>query len=332
VIQGLGPGDVQIKISRVTKGGNEHVYTTDEINEDFIQQTYGGGRYICKIFVNGIFRQAVPLNIAEIRNAAQGPYNGIADLQMRMMQQQIDFMKDMMLRGSQREQTPVGELADAVLKVTQLQGGGGMGMDKVVDLLLKGVELGRANVSNGEGGDSWFTMIREALPLVGEMMKGRMVQQPETQQPISVVPDVAPMRPAVAAAAPEAAAGGVQSLISDSDRAMIRAGIQYLKRKALANADPGLYVDYIAGNVDEPQYEGILRFVLAQDFPAFASLDEDLAKPPYAQWFRDFYDGLRSVIAEQNPVETDSSGQGGDGRNGAGDGKARPARPAKSPS
>lgn len=304
ILDGIGPGEIKIKILKWGPKGKSYCFSLDggPVDEDFIQQQFGGGRYHGQIFKNGIYTgNSFELNIAD-RIANPSMSGGMADIQTRMMQQQIDFLKDMVLRNGQQQQTPVGELADALTKVTALTGNGGGGMgEKAVELILKGIELGKA-IGGGKD-ESWTDVIREAIPVVGEMMQqrkqnpGGQPQQADQTQQVNSLP----------AAAPDA---------------VIRQGIAYLKGKAITGRDPGLYVDWMIDNAEEPQYQPILHFILTSEFSALEQIDPEISKQPYADFFRTMYDGLRSAYSQQDQMDMDTGGSGGDGGNAKDDGKA----------
>lgn len=302
ILDSIGPGDIKIKILKWGPKGKSYCFSLDggPVDEDFIQQQYGGGRYQGQIFRNGIYTgNSFELNIAERLATAPGASGGMADIQTRMMQQQIDFLKDIILQRGQQQQTPVGELAEAVKSVHALSGGGQAGLgEKAVELLLKGFELGKSISSKEE---NWSDVVREALPVVGELMQQRNGLQ-QTQQ--------------------SGQAQQRNQLPVQDHSVMIRQGIAYLKGKAITGRDPLLYVDLLVDNADEPQYQPVLHFVLTSEFSAFEQFDPDLSKSPFSEWFRAVYDGLRQAFSQQNQVDVDTGGASGDGGNTGNNGAA----------
>jgi hypothetical protein len=299
VLSGFGDGEIKIKFTKLTNPNAGYCYSTDgEIDEDFLQSTFGGGKYVAKIFINGEFKKAVPLSIAERKGS--GANGGMAaDVQYKLLEQQISFLKDqLMAQQNNRPQSSVSELADAMLKLQALNGGGGT--DKSIELILKGIELGR----NGgdKGGDfDWLSIIKEALPIVGTMVN---------------------KSPGITAGNPQAnqQAPAQNTLPASKADDLIRSGLAYLKQQAYKGKDPLLFVDWIAANADEPQYQSILQFVLASDLPALAAIDPDVAKPPIDAWFTTFLDGLRQAFTPVDQVEGNSSGSSGDDSHVGGNG------------
>lgn len=114
------------------------------------------------------------------------------------------------------------------------------------------------------------------------------------------------------------------------ENAMLKQGLNYMKRKALAGSDPGLYIDIVIDNRDEPLYGQLIRRILESDFSAFAAIDPDIARPEYEPFFRAIYDGVRSVFIQPHPVESAAGGENGNGGNIEKDGRTRKGSGGKS--
>jgi len=302
IIDGLGPGDIKIKISKWGPKGAAYCFSTEgEIDEDFIQAQFGGGRYSGKIFVDGMFRKAFTLNIADrIANPANGSGVGVADLQFRMMQEQINMLKELLLRGNGQQATPLGELASAMKTMHELNGGG-VG-EKAMDLFMKGLEVGRA----GGDKDSWPEIIKESLPLLEGFLMQRRAAQPQQQTTQQAAQPVTQSLPSKAG--------------SDSQKEKLRGVITYLKQKATVGADPGFFVEWVGINCEQAEYQEVIRFILASEFSALTDIDPEIGKPPLVKFFRDLYDGLRSSFGPEDSVEMDTGGAGGNGGNASGNG------------
>jgi hypothetical protein len=289
VLDSVGPGEIKIKISKMTRGGAEYCYSTETIDEDFLQQEFGGGRYACKIFVNDVYRKTFYLNIAQ-RLTVNAAHGGMADNStIAFLKEQIQDLRSQLNGG--RDRTPIGELAEAMVKIQQLNGGGGI--QAQLDILKTGIELGRSGGGSNEKGDDLLSIVREALPIVGTMVKNQRGNTPDN-------PGIIP-------------AHRTENTLPDkkSDD-LIHQGLAYLKRQAFKGADPLLFVDFVAINADDPQYQGLLRFALSSDVSALATYDADIGKPPLSAWFQQFLDGLRQAFAPNDSVEVDSSGESGD--------------------
>jgi hypothetical protein len=103
----------------------------------------------------------------------------------------------------------------------------------------------------------------------------------------------------------------------------LKQAFAFLKRKCLAGSDPGLYIDIIVDNRDEPTYQKLIHAVLTREFSEFAALDPEIERPPFNEFFRFIYDGLRSVIKGENQMANDTGGKSGDAGNTDANGKSR---------
>lgn len=288
IIDSVGAGDVLIKVSKLSRTGAEYCFSTEgEINEDFIQEQFGGGRYLCKIFVNGIYRKPFHLNIAERRKNPDAPHGGMADQTIQFLKEQIADLRSQL---GNRNSTPVGELADAMLKLQQLSGGGAGANQSQMEWFMKGLEFARERTT--EKGDDWTGIVREAIPVVTEMMKntrGIKSDNPGGNPPAQP-----------------------QRALKEPDTSdLIRDGIAYLKKQALRGIDPILMVDLAAVNADDPKFEPVLHFALSSDVSALAAYDPDVIRPPLSKWFEQFLDGLRQAFTPADNVGMDSSRESG---------------------
>jgi hypothetical protein len=97
-------------------------------------------------------------------------------------------------------------------------------------------------------------------------------------------------------------------------------GIDFLKRKCLADSDPGLYIDWIIDNREIPPYDQLIHSILGQPFSAFVQIDPEIGKPPYEAFFTTLYNGIRSEFGGSDPKSVDTSGPRGDKPNPKGNG------------
>lgn len=89
----------------------------------------------------------------------------------------------------------------------------------------------------------------------------------------------------------------------------VKVAIAYLKTKAQAEKEPELFIDFILGNEEEPQWSALCYAI--QNGATFENLLEFDAEirdnPAYQSWFKTVYDGLHSNIFES----LDTGGAGG---------------------
>lgn len=110
---------------------------------------------------------------------------------------------------------------------------------------------------------------------------------------------------------------------SERSIAMLRAGITYLKNKALRGADPGLYIDFINDSMDDPQWSPLIQMVSKPYDDLAAALDPELLQMPYRPWFETLFNGIKNEIEERSKIPGDSNvatdqppaGETGDGEN-----------------
>jgi hypothetical protein len=120
---------------------------------------------------------------------------------------------------------------------------------------------------------------------------------------------VAPTAGVDTAAAPAAAiAGQLPQNVSD----WIRVGLAYLKEKARRFRDPGIYVDTILDNDDEPQWAAIVGAIReGATFENLLQFDPEIGQEGMRSWFQRLYDGVHSELFQA----VDSTRAGGNENN-----------------
>jgi hypothetical protein len=206
-------------------------------------------------------------------------------------------------RLAQAEKPPMLEMVDGLAKLDQLRGGQGNNLDTVV----KCIEIG-SRMNGGGGGDSggWEGMLRDVLKdnapaIIGLLQMGAaklqaMGKPAEPAQPVTV-----------------AGPGKVEETMEPSTQEimMLQQGIGFLKKKAAAHSDPGLYVDLIIDNREDPLYARLISKIVESDFPTFANIDPDIAKPEYRDFFGFIHDRIRRIFKPTDTVATAGGGKHG---------------------
>lgn len=299
-----GREGAKVRVYRVTPQGKQYCFlgTPEEIDPESLRlfhakQSYAHetGNYLIEVEVNGEVRSPFPILIAPQTNAPGVPETasgGPMVEMLRMLQAQNERLERQL---SQQNKEPIGNLADALVKLDQLRGT--QSREVPVDTLLKAIQLGKEMGGGGEG--DWtmklLDVLKESMPAIQGLIG-------------SVTQRITP------------ANGGGEAVSED---AVLKQGLGYMKKKALARSDPGLYVDIIVDNREEPLYAKLIHRILESDFSAFAAIDPEISRPEYEPFFRAIYDGVRSTFIENNSVEMDSSGKGGNPNDAPGDGKPR---------
>jgi hypothetical protein len=311
VAQFRGAQGCQVKVHRQTQRGRQYCFfgTPEEISEESIrayhaQQPYAGeeGLYFLSVVVNGELRSCFPIHIApQVGTSGApaslgGPSGGMADV-VRLLQAQNDRLEQRLMM---QERTPMVDMIDAMAKLDAMRGDRQLPLDS----LIKAIEIGQK--MNGAGAADWTMLLAEtvkenipALLALAKTMSAKVQQQQAGQ-----LQEATPITPATTTT-------GEGMNPTEQERAMMAEGIAWLKRKALAGSDPGLYIDVIVDNREDPLYARLISQIVEQDFSAFAAIDPDIEKPQYNEFFRALYDGIRSVFVPKSPVARDSGGPNG---------------------
>lgn len=317
----FGTEGVLVKIYRRTPRGVQFCFQGEpsEIDEEVVRlyhakQPYASeeGQYLLRCFVNGEGRDGFPVLIAPqvaTPGTVGAPSGGMAS--QDVMTRILERLEARIDRMSEHEREPLSSLADAMLKLQQLQP---KPAELPIDTLMKAVELGKTIAAPADGGGTlgeWGPIIKEALthagPVLGAMLQGLTARR-----------------------AGALADGGGSMQTGQGEDMMLRQAFGFLKRKCLAGSDPGLYIDIILDNRDEDTYQKLIHAVLTREFSAFAAIDPEIQQAPYLAFFKFIYDGLRSAADESNQVAKDTGGEGGNKGNAASDGEPRKASGKKS--
>jgi hypothetical protein len=217
-------------------------------------------------------------------------------------------------RLSQAERPPMLEMVDGLAKLDTLRGGnsGGFNLDSMVKL----IEIGsRMNGGGGTDSGGWEGMLRDVLkdnaPSIISLLQMGVSKLGAMNKPAEQQPQTQVSEP-----------GKVEETMEPSQQELmiLRQGIGYLKKKAAAHSDPGLYVDLIVDNREDPLYARLISKIVESDFPTFAAIDADIAKPEYREFFGFIHDRIRHVFKSANTVAAPSGGKHGNKGNASGNG------------
>jgi hypothetical protein len=276
------------------------------------------GTYYLSVEVNGEPRNSFPVLIAPQINTPGIDQNsqasgGMADY-VRELREQNRILMDRMTHS---ERTPMLEMVQGLSQLDALRGEKQLPLDS----LLKAVEIGQRLNGGGPaagGGDDWMGMLRdlvkEAAPtlvpaigaIVSRMMTPAKPAQQEAPQQVEAGGDMTPEQRA--------------QMEEHQMMLQLKGAMEYLKKKALSGSHPGLYVEMIVDNQDDPIYGRLIHKIINEDFSSFAAIDEDIAKPQYTGFFRSIYDGIRSVFIPKNTVAGNFSGKTGNSADTSGNG------------
>jgi hypothetical protein len=294
---------LELKYYLAQPGGSAFIGAyPDIIPEAQLQEWYpSGGKFEIRIYIHGEFRDRKFMMIAPRPGGSVGNGNGSHDPYLREILTELRTMR-------QAPQTSVGELAQALKALHEIRP-----PESNNTAFLEAIKLG-IQLSGGkvpiEEDDSFGGIVKGVLKEAGpSIVQGLLASRQVPNGPPNQLAAAPP------APTPEAQMGLV-----------LKAGIQFLKKKAMAGADPELYIAFALDNCEDERFAPIIHAILTQDFSAFATLDAEISQPPYEQFFRTLYDGIRSEFSKANPVATAPSGSGGNVRNITNDAKPSKAR------
>lgn len=304
-----GREGAKVRVYHVTPQGRQYCLlgTPEEIDPEYLRlyharQPYAheAGTYQVEIEVNGQVMPPFTILIAPQVGAPGAPDAGgmggpMAEM-FRMLQAQNERLERQL---SQQNREPLSNIADALVKLDQLRGPQNQ---MSPEFMVKLIEMGRSSGAEPDWTMKLLDVLKDSMPAIQGVIASFTQQRNNGNG---------------------APAGRIQEGPVNDEAAMLQMGLTYLKKKALAGSDPGLYVDMVVDNRDEPLYEKLIRRILETDFSAFATIDPEISKPEYEPFFRAFYDGVRSVFIPQNPVENDTGGKAGNAGNAPGDDKPR---------
>src|SRR5215831_12468107 len=318
-----------VKVHRQTPRGRQYCFTgtPEEIrSEETIRifhskQPYAheDGLYYLSVEVNGQLRSCFPVNIAPQAAAAdnspgQHMSGGMAEM-LRMIQAQNERLERMLMENGRREPTPMLEVVEGLQRLDQLRGGA-QAQQLPMDVMIRAIELGQKLSSAGVPTEDWTSLFRDVLkenmPVILPLLTKMFMQQPQPPQNIT----------------PPVKAGVIEErkevpVMPDEETQLqeaLKQAISFLKRKAERNSDPGLYVDMIMDNREDPLYARLISDILEKDFSAFASIDPEIAGPKYSGFFGFIYNGIRSIFDQQNSMASVSNGKDGNKTNAPVDG------------
>lgn len=314
-LQGLmgrlkGISDYKVNIYLVTPQGSQFRFTVDDpdiLDENYIQEVCGPGKYAVRVLVNNIPKKTYFVSIGPKPNVpGQTPTTTTADttsaIQAQMYRDQLAFMQSMVLALINKEQPRHdNNLGDVVAAVSTLQGLGG-GKDPM-DLFIRALEIGKGLTGGGER--DWKTEListaKDVLaPVAGEIAKAALNRNPPTNGN-HALPSAGTFVEEVNNAVPDV---------------ILKQGMKWVKGQILGGMDVNLAIAWIINNGNDPTYRPFVQLALRGEFQDFVKLDNELANEPFNTWMRAAIAGIKEAYVQQQS-DTDTTGEDGDTDNTA---------------
>lgn len=279
-----------------------------------LRDEYDGGKFHIQIYKNKKrFRRLTVSIEAPKKNVAQIVKNDMAELVREMgKQQQANFnmLKDTVMQMVGKPSTPQLSEVDMMASMMKLmesmkgfvsppvQQGPAFDPEKMFDMFLKGMEMGRE--SGGGGGETGLMDLAKELiksPLLGSLAQAATTTAalPRTAQ-IGAKPALP--RPTPETPSPTVATAPTGDIMQPH---ILKHYLNLLVQKAEKDSDPVLYAEFILDSVPQNIIE---KNILREDLIEYASTIDPRVKQ-HSEWFMELRNHIHAVL----------TGQGEDGDN-----------------
>lgn len=293
---------LELKYYLAQPGGSAFIGAfPDIVTESQLQEWYPqGGKFEIRIYIHGEFQDRKFRLIAPRPGGiVNGNGHSGSDPLLRELLMEVRTMR-------QAPQSSVGELAQALKALHEIQPAQSNNLG-FLEAIKLGIQLSGGKVPDDD--DSFGGVVKSVLKesgpaIIQGLMAARAPGPPPGSNPVQLQ-----------AAPPE-----------NAMNVLLKSGINFLKKKAMAGADPELYIAFALDNCEDERFAPILHAILTQEFSVFASIDAEIGQPPYEPFFRTLYDGIRSELIKTNPVATSPDGEAGNVRHLTDNAQPRKAR------
>jgi len=276
----------KIKVYKIMSGKSQPVFcfsSEDSVDEEQLQDTYGGGKYALRVYVDSVLKQTLYIEVADKPAKLNGPIDS-SSVQNQMLRDQLTWNQQIVLAmlgksGPVTAPTPMADIVSAWQVLHQEKPTSSL--DSMITLFTKGLELGMDRSGNG-GGSDWKTellrTVRDVAPSLTQLIPRN--GQPNGEQP--AMPNPQPV------------------LLPEQ---VLQQGIDYIKHKIMKGLPVGLALDWIVSNAED--YNQFLQMALSKNFEDFAKIDPELANEPYNSWFRQLLVGLQEHFKAATQTESE---------------------------
>jgi hypothetical protein len=298
-LETLGTTASFIKIYKIVDGQHQYCATCEPstLTEDTIRKEFGGGRFRLLPMVNGkaglmgaknisIYQRPDLLGNSAANAGFNGTFNAGSNVsgnggELIALREQINRQHEMILTILQKNETKQPDMLEMIRVMKELQPPEQKPPDitgllaPIMGLFEKSMELAQ-NASAGEDSKmGWFKIISQSIEKLPGMLSMMIPKKNGVERMETVAPEVAAQQ-------------------------MLTQGIAWLKKKALAGKDADLQVEVIADNLEDPNYRNLAVLILNQPFESFGQIDPEIMQEPLKSWFRQVYDGLKEVVANEH--------------------------------
>lgn len=318
---GSGEHDVQFSFSvwRILPNEADMAFLFKGLPSDMpiterLRDEFDGGKFQIRIFKNKKTFRRVSINVEKPRKSTvvATVKNDMAEMVKVLAEQQerqFAMLRETMLQLNGKNVTPQPSQMEMMAGMMSLLSGmkafvtpppapvvDSFGPEKMMDLLIKGMELGRESGGGGGDGDSLMGLARDFIksPLAGSLAQAALTAPKPVQRPV-----VQQNNPVLSAPVPETNQAlnnpAVEPLENQPmHNPVIVHNLKMLVSKAGQGADPVLYAEFILDNVPESMVqENILRDDLIEYFSAI-----NPKVKTHEAWFLEMRDHIKAVLTE----------------------------------
>lgn len=301
----------RIKVYRLDSSGNWPFLGSAEpsvVTEEWIQEQFGGGKYQIKLYdakADYVASKIIYIGGQPITAPAPGTPQPIqfrslpdtGNLQIDLLRSELAANREIVLKmieafshkndnGSGSTFSEVAAAMATLEKVVRPQEKSPFAdVGQMFDLVKKAMEMGAAGAGGNGGKESWLGLAREvvgAIPAaIGAFKAEPMNNPPNEGEPMKT----------------QIPTGNNPLGIPQALYIQLRGGIEYLKNRCQLGKDPGLWVDMILDNLDQPMYAQMLGLIRSKTLDEVAALtDPEIATSAYREWFTQLWKGITDAI------------------------------------
>lgn len=312
-----------VKVYRIVENRGELAWLFDCTPAELpilqkLRDEYSGGRFECRIYRNNRIYKRIKVVVEQpSKPVAVQSKNDMAEMLKEMGRQQqenFNMLKDTVLQMVGKPSTPPPSQIETMtlmmglmksmkdFATPQIPQTPAFDPEKMFDLFLKGMEMGRESGGGGETG-----LMDIAKELIKSPLLGQLAQAATTlpQLPRPTIPAQNPTTPKIAMQPQSQAQTQPKQPKQEGENMknpVLKHYLNMLVQKAEKDSDPILYAEFILDNVPQSMVE---QNIMRDDLIEYASTIDPRVKD-YQEWFIDLRDHIISVLT--SPDEEEETG------------------------